>query len=268
MTHYETLGVLPTASFDEIKSAYRTLAKKWHPDKNQGDNAAEAKFKEIQNAYDIIGDPEKRNQYDNPHMGSQHFGFGFANGSGGHGIDEIFRNFEFFARSHAQQANRHINIGCDISLEDAFRGCEVQFTVFEKDIRIKIPEGVDNGTRIRVAGVAESKSNAPPGDLFVIIRLKPHDFLIRQGQTLYSEVDIDAFTAMIGGKISVKTIDGDTIEVDVSKGIQHHSTMNIAERGMPPVGGGQRGDHVIGFNLVIPDLNDQQIELVQKIKAL
>ena len=250
---YSILGVPRTATDEEIKSAYRKLAMEHHPDRNPGDASAVEKFQKISAAYDTLKDPQKRAAMDRP---QQEFNFrsgpfGFAFGGGGVNMDEIFRDF----MSQQRPQNRSYNIQCQIGQMDAFNGCDVQFTLDNRDIRVKIPRGVDNGSRIRVAGAGENvHHDAPPGDVFVLIQINEHPIFKRNNRTIHTEYNLDTLDAILGTKIKVLTIDNQEIEVDVPEQTQQNARLIIPKMGMPAIDGDNdsRGDHIVIINLVTP----------------
>lgn len=279
---YVTLGVSRSSSDDEIKAAYRKLAMKFHPDQNPDKPEAEARFKEINAAYDQIKDSQKRAQHEQTSFGQGGWG-GFRPGGMGGGphhfeftggdfnsMDELLRAFH--QRQHTPQ-NRNFNTTCAISLEDAYNGCEVILKVnqpTERDIRVKIPAGVDNGTRIRVHGAGENSiADQPPGDLHVVIQIIPHPFLERRGRHLYSTVEVSAIDAMLGLGIKVPTIDGDEVEITPPGGFKSGWMVRISNRGVTTVASPNRGDHIVTVVLTIPnELSADQKRLLEDIKRL
>lgn len=275
---YSVLGVARSATDAEIKAAYRKLAIQHHPDKNPGDAASEEKFKEINAAYDKLKDADRRRQHDE----EASFGAtGWANfSSSGPGTFHFrggeFHDFEemmsaFHGRHVAK--NRNFNTTCTISLRDAFRGCEVLLKVHaptEREIRVKVPAGVDIGTRIRIPGAGENViKDQPPGDLYVQVIIQPDPVFARQGKTLFSDVYVSAIDAMLGEAISVPTIDGDTVEITPQPGFQSGWKVRISGRGMPVIASQSRGDHVVTIHLNIPnDLTEEQKKLLSDIKRL
>lgn len=267
---YSILGVSREASDEEIKNAYRKLAKECHPDRNPGDASAEAKFKEIGAAYASIKDGTAQYGGAGGHGGfnPQEFGFNFNFGGphGGANIEDVIRQWA----SHQAQRNRNYNTRCTISFQDAFAGCEITLNIMGKDIKIKIPAGVDNGTKIRVHGAGESvHSQSPPGDLYVNLDVLPDSRFGRDGKTLLREITVDCVEAMLGLKIQTETIDGDTVEFEVQSGVQHGHKYRLAGRGMPLVGTTERGDMIVIVNVSVPrNLTEKQIDLLKEFKGL
>jgi len=268
---YSILGVPRTATDEDIKSAYRKMAMAHHPDRNPGDNAALEKFQKISEAYETLKNPQKRASFDRPQPQHQEFHFhsnpfGFEFNSGGN-INDFFRDF----MSQQRPQNRSFNIQCQISQLDAFNGCDVQFNIENKDIRVRIPRGVDNGSRIKVAGAGENAhANIPPGDIYVLINVIEHPIFKRNGKNIHTEYSIDTLDAILGKKITITTIDNQEIEVDIPALIQTRSTVSIHKKGMPDINGedSSRGDHIVIINLITPTLTDEQISLVKQIKDL
>jgi DnaJ-class molecular chaperone len=234
--HYQTLGVQRNASPEEVKQAYRKLAAKHHPDRG-GD--AE-KFKEVQLAYDTLGDPQKRNQYDHPQPES------FFHGGHGHAdMNDIFGQFfggrnPFDPFSHnRQQRNKTLNMHIEISLEDAFYGKEMMFNVSlpsgrPQTVNVKIPAGVNDGTTLRLAGLGDdSVAHIQRGDLNVSIAIKPHPEFNRQGDDIVKEIKLSCIDAMLGCKKTITSIDGKSLEVNIPPGIQHDQILNAVGYGMP-----------------------------------
>jgi DnaJ-class molecular chaperone len=260
---YSVLGLTKDATDAEIKVAYRKLAMTHHPDQNPGNAEAEAKFKQISAAYEEIKSPEKRMSHDQQGRGQQGFNFGFN----GTNIDDLLRQFHEQA---SRPRNRNFNTQCVIDFNSAFRGCEVALKMPDgREVRLKIPAGVDNGTRIRVQDGGETvHSDQPAGDLFVGIEVTPHPTFGRNGKQLFIETKISAIDAMLGTTVKVPTIDGEELEIQLPAGIQNGHTVRVAERGMPLVNSTIRGDMTVGVGITIPqNLSEKQIELLNEIKA-
>ncbi len=268
--HYETLGVAKNATQDEIKKAYRKLASQHHPDKG-GDTK---KFQEIQTAYDVLSDPQKRSQYDNPqpHF-QQHGGMppGFEDminqmfGGGGFG--------DIFGRRPQPVRNRTLNLQTNISLEEAYQGKDLVANVRlpsgrDQTLEVKIPPGIRNGVTLRLAGVGDdSISNVPRGDIHLTVNVLPHRIFKREDDDLIMDVSINCFEAVLGKKIEFDTIDGKTLETNIPAGIQPGQTLNIQGYGMPNMANSlMKGRLLINVNVTIPTtLTPDQKDALRKI---
>lgn len=267
--YYNILGVGKTADAEEIKRAYRRLASIHHPDK--GGN--KTKFQEIQEAYDILSDPQKRADYDNPAQNS-------FNQFGGvpPGFEDIFSAFgnmggPFSHFFHArQQRNKNLNIQTTISLEESFHGKDLIANIklpSGKDqlIEVKIPQGVQNGITLRLAGMGDdSIPNLPRGDIHLTVNVAPHSKFIRQDDDLISTLEISAIDAMLGKTIQISTIDGKNLEIKVAPGTQPNQTLAVNGYGMPNMRDPRfRGRLLINLTIKIPtDLNSAQKDLLMR----
>lgn len=279
--HYTTLGLSESATPDEIKSAYRNLAKKWHPDLNKDNPDAEATFKQINEAHDILSDPQKRTQYDQQrkfgNMGGSGspFGNGGFNFEFGHGspFDDMIN--QFFGQAFRQQQpakNKDFQFTLNISLEEAFAGKNLPIS-FEvngqaRNIAVNIPAGVQHGTRLRYQGYGDrSINNLPPGDLFVIVSVNDHAVFRRDGPHLHMNLKLDAIAAMLGTKREITSIDGSQIAINIPAGTQPGAILRVAGHGMPVHNSArQRGDMFIAVNISIPkDLTEEQITQLKTI---
>lgn len=274
---YNTLGVQRNATQEEIKLAYRKLASMHHPDRG-GD--AE-KFKEIQIAYDTLSDPNKKTEYDNPGQGFHHFGPGQQGD-----FNDIFAQFfggrpgpgpfDFFGNQRPPQRNRTINLASEITLEDAFSGKELIFNVVlptgkNQTVNIKVPAGINDGTVLRIAGLGDdSIPNLPRGDLHLTVHIRPHNSFRRQGDDLVKDLNVSCIDAMLGCKINVDTIDGKTIEVNITPGIQHGQILGASGYGMPNVNDNRfRGRLLMPINIMIPEnLTEAQKDLLSKFNQV
>ncbi len=256
---YETLGVSRTASDDEITKAYRKLARQFHPDRNPGDKSAETKFKEIQNAYDILSDKAKRANYDRfgsaggPNAG---FGGGFS-GFGGEGgmppnIEEILRqfgmggggpggfSFESFGGSPRQRSRRRpaqpeeVEQDITIPFLAAARGDKIDLNVNGTTVGVTIPAGAKDGQAIRLKGILPDG-----GNLKLKLHVEPHSIFRREGDDLLVEVPISVSEAILGGKVEAPTLAGGTVSVTVPPGTSSGARLRL------------RGQGIVGGNLFV-----------------
>ncbi|NLL99415.1 MAG: molecular chaperone DnaJ [Tepidanaerobacter sp.] len=355
--YYEVLGVSRDATEDEIKKAYRKLARKYHPDVNKEDKDAAEKFKEINEAYEVLKDPEKRARYDQfGHAGVGQGGFdagdfGGFGGFGGFGdfgsdiFDDIFDIFGgSFGRSRRRGPTRGADIRYDleITLEEAAFGAEKEVEIFRMEsckncngtgakpgtmpktcpscggsgqvrrvqnlgpmqftnvttctncggrgtiieepcpkchgrgqskvgrkIKIKVPAGVDTGSQLRMSGEGEpGELGGPPGDLYVVIRVKPHKLFVRQGDDLIYQAPISFVQATLGDEIDVPTLE-EKVKLKIPEGTQPGTRFRLRSKGIPHLRGYGRGDLIVQVEVVIPKkLNDKQKELLVKFAKI
>ncbi len=289
---YTTLGVSRDASDKDIKQAYRRLARTYHPDVNPGDTAAEQKFKEVSEAYNVLGTPESRSKYDQ--FGHQAFSGGFdpfttggrgsynfssgnlrdlfgnAGGTGGSGgfTDSFGSIFEdLFGSGQPRQGrdgNPDLDVekNVDIRFEDAIRGTTIQLRVPRSNgtmdhIQVKIPPGVDTGSRIRVAGKGKaSRHGKPNGDLYIISQIQPHAYFTRDGNDILCDVPVTLGEIILGAKIDVPTIDG-KISMTIPPGTQNGRKFRLRGKGVPFLKGEGQGDQYVHIRVVLPDQLDE-----------
>jgi molecular chaperone DnaJ len=343
---YETLGVSRSASADELKKAYRKLAMQHHPDRNPGNKAAEQKFKEINEAYDVLKDDQKRAAYDR--FGHAAFEQGGGRGPGDFGgfsggfadiFDEMFGEFMGGGRRSQTGPSRgsDLRYNFEISLEDAFRGKQTTirvqtlvacehckgsgaeagsrpiacptcygrgriraqqgfFTIErtcttcqgagrvidnpckacggqgrtrrEKTLSVNIPAGVEDGTRIRLAGEGEAGvRGAPAGDLYIFTTITPHPIFQRDGANIYCRVPISITTAALGGAIEVPSVDGSRTRVTVPAGTQSGHQFRLRGKGMTVLRSPARGDMFIEAVVETPvNLTKRQQELLRELE--
>jgi molecular chaperone DnaJ len=326
--YYEILGVPRNASDQEVKSAYRKLALRYHPDRNPSDKAAEDRFKEAAEAYSVLGDAEKRQRYD----AYGHAGLG---GAGGAGFDpSIFADFsdilgDFFGfadvfgrRRGGPRRGADLRYNLEISFEEAAFGTETHIQIpradtcsacggsgaapgtkptscptcggagqvtyqqgffsvartcgrcrgsgkivasqckqcqgqgqvrIERRLQIRIPAGVDTGSQLRISGEGEpGTTGAPPGDLFVVLRVQDHPFFKRDGTSLFCEVPASVTQATLGATLEVPTLDGGTAKVNLHEGTQPGTVLKVKGQGVPQLGGKGRGDLHVLVRVVVP----------------
>lgn len=276
MDYYSTLGVNRNATEDDIKTAYRKMAMKHHPDR--GGN--ETKFKQISEAYEILSDPQKKQMVDmgvDPnaqpmHRGAQHqqgpFEFHFNTGNFG----DIFGNFGF-GGGRPMTRNKTININVDLSLEDVLRGKDLDAELAvpggkKKIINISIPAGIDGGQQIRYQGMGDASiAGIPPGDLLVNIRVLPHAVFMRQGDSLLVERTISVWDAMLGCNLELHTLDGKKLNIAVPAGSQPETVLSCRNEGLPNMRNRQRGNLLIKIKVDVPrNLSANQTAAVENLK--
>lgn len=275
--HYQTLGIDKSATQDQIKTAYRKLASKHHPDKG-GDTSV---FQKIQAAYEVLGDPAKRSEYDNPR---QKFGPEFQFRSSGMSqadFEEILRNFggfggfeNIFGQHHTPRRNRTLNLQTSISLEDAFNGKDLVANIQlpngkDQVINVKIPAGINDGTTLRLRELGDdSIPGIARGDVHLTVNVLPHDEYQRTGDDLIKEVCINAFDAMLGTTVTINTLDKKTFNVTINPGVQHGTILAIQGHGMPHMQDPRfKGRILLKINVLIPDnLTDHQKDLIRQAK--
>jgi len=343
--YYEALGVSRDSGQEEIKKAYRKLARKYHPDVNPDDETTAEKFKEIQEAYDVLSDPQKRQQYDQfghaqegfAGFGGQQGGFGGQRGFGFEDFEDIFESFfggfgGFGRRRPGPERGKHLQVEIEITLEEAARGLEREIriprtetcedcggtggrkgtstqtcsacdgtgqqkfvrntaygrfvnvqtcqacggegrviddpcpecrgqgrVVRERVVNVKVPAGVDNGNRLRVAGEGETGTRGgPPGDLYVFVRVKPHKQFTREGDDLIYNLPLSYPRAALGAEVEVPTLEDNT-RLRVPAGTQPNAQFRIKGKGMPRLKGMGKGDLKVRVKVEVPrKLNAEQ----------
>ena len=306
--YYETLGVSKTASEDEIRSAFRKLARKYHPDVAKDKKTAEEKFKHINEAYEVLSDPEKRRKYDQlgenwnqpggfqppPQWGDgQPGGFRWGGGEnggvefefGGTGFSDFFEAFFGGGRGRSAfggfgqrgtMAERGSDVEADImvTLEEALHGSTRQVSLRRagskktETYQVKIPRGVREGQRIRLAGQGEAgEGGGKSGDLFLRVRLARHPDFSVEGSDLVHEVKIAPWQAVLGDQIIVPTLEGNA-RLKLPPGTQGAQRFRLRERGLPGVSG-QRGDLYVAVQISVPKkLSEREREIWEQLAQL
>lgn len=283
--YYADLGVNKDASAKEIKTAFRKLAQKHHPDRG----GKEADFKKINEAYETLSDTNKKAQYDA--MGSGNFtgqsGFThrgqqspFTGGFNPHDPDS-FNDFihtvfgRGFGQYQQQAVNHNITVQYEISLEDAYTGLEKQLDInlpsgTVRSIHVKIPPGVNDGSKLRFAGLGDnSQSTVPPGDLIVIVRILNSSKWHRRNDDLITTIKVNALDAILGCEVKFKHIDKKFISVKIPAGTQPNAKIRLKGKGLTSTRTGQHGNLILLVEVIIPSkLNNEQIELYKSIRDM
>jgi curved DNA-binding protein len=283
--YYKLLGVERTASAEDIKKAYRNLARKFHPDRNPGDKDAESRFKQINEAYEVLSDSEKRAKYDQLGTGYQNWqragGNANTNWGGDYNFDQPGGGFQdifsqFFGGNRARETykqpirGRDLEQPIEITLEEAYHGTERVLNRANKRRTIRIPAGAREGIKIRVAGEGESGyAGGQQGDLYLVVTVKPHPNYEVRGEDLHTELKIPLFTAVLGGEVVVTTLSGD-VKLRIPAGTQSGQTFRISGRGMPnPKQAEERGNLFARVMIQIPtNLSGQEMALFEQLAAM
>ena len=296
--YYKVLGVDRKATPDEIKKTFRKLAMKYHPDQNKDNKQAEEKFKEINEAYEVLSDPEKRERYDqlgssysqwqsrgeNPgnfnwdqwqtgargQSGQVDFN-DFGEGFGGFSdfFSAIFGGMPTGGRTQTRQPARPLAFEqrVQITLEEAYRGSQRTFQIDNRKIEVKIPAGSKTGTKVRVSGAGPSTSSRQKSDLYLVLEVMPNNRYVIKGNDLTTEVNVDLYTAVLGGTVTVNTLSGD-VHLTIPAGTQPGQKFRLAGRGMPLLKSPQSfGDLYANVKIAIPKkLSEKQKKLFEDLK--
>lgn len=315
--YYATLGLAKTASDKEIKQAFRKLARKYHPDVNPGDKSAEARFKEINEANEVLADPEKRKKYDElganwrmyeqaqpgPRGGGHPFAGQWGAPGAGQGYramspEEMAEMFEggdspfsdffttFFggqepggdprtrARRQRRTRGRDVEHEIELDLEDALRGTVqrlgIQHDGQQRNVEVRIPAGVTDGSRVRVQGEGERGGDAGHGDLYLRVKLRPHATFERKGRDLYLKVRVSVPTAVLGGEVDVQTLAGKSLRLRIPAGTQSGQLLRLRSHGLPTTAkDGESGDLYATVDIGVPQApSEEERRLYQALAAL
>ena len=280
--YYKILGVTKTATAKDIKNAYRKLARKHHPDLNPNDKEAKKNFQQINEANEVLSDPEKRKKYDLHGDDWQHAeeyekarqyqgqsantrGQRYSGGQSESDFSDFFESMFGGATSSGRSRQvkyrgEDINAELHLNLIDAYKTNKQTLSVNGKNIRITIPAGIENGQTIKITGHGgPGKNNGPDGDLYITFSIANHNSIKRLGSNLYATVDIDLYTAVLGGEITVETLNG-KVKLNVKPETQNGSKIKLKGKGFPVYKNeGQFGDLFVTYNIKIPsNLTDKQ----------
>jgi DnaJ-class molecular chaperone len=300
---YEVLGVPRGASAAAIKSAFRKLAKKHHPDSNKNDPKAAERFSELNTANEILGDEDKRKQFDRGEIdaegkprftgfpgggaaggragagGFESYTFRSGTGGGAGGFEDILNSMFANAGRGRGGAGRaspfefdtggvgldlDLKVAMSVSLEEAVKGGEKRVRLpTGKELNVKIPAGVTEGQQIRLRGQGETAQGHPPGDLLITVNIAPHPFFKVDGGDIRVELPITLYEAVLGGKVRVPTLGG-AVELSIPKNTSSGRTFRLKGKGLPKAGG-TSGDLFVTTRIMLPDGNDADLEaLMQK----
>ncbi|MUH37131.1 J domain-containing protein [Zobellia amurskyensis] len=290
--YYKVLGVTKSATEKDIKKAYRKMARKYHPDVNPNDAAAEKKFKEVNEANEVLGNTEKRKKYDQygkdwmhaeqfekakaqqgSRGGGQQYGQDFGGGDFSDFFESMFGGGGGFSQRGGQQARfrgQDLNAQLRLNLYDAFKTQKQTLTVNGKNIRLTIPAGIENGQTIKIPGHGgPGRNGGPKGDLYLKFIIDNNTPFKRDGNNLYKDVDVDLYTAILGGEITVDTFDGKA-KLKIKPETQSGTKVKLKGKGFPIYKKeGQFGDLYITYNIKTPtNLSDKEKELFTQLASL
>ena len=274
---YQTLGVKKDASQDEIQKAYRRLAKKLHPDLNPGNKQAEEQFKEVSQAYDLLGDADKRARFDRGEIDAsgaerprQRYYRDFAEGASSYATDSGFADFgtddflsEIFglqARGNLRMRGQDVQYRLPLGFLDAINNGKQQLTLPDGSVLdVTIPPGTRDGQILRLRGKGRPGiGGGPPGDALIEIEVRPHHVFTRKGDDIHAELPISLKEAVLGGKVKVPTPSG-AVTMTVPKWSNTGTVLRLKGQGVPKPGGG-RGDEYVTLKVMLPERLDSELE--------
>lgn len=324
--YYRILGISRTATDKDIKQAYRRLARQYHPDVNPGNKSAEDRFKGVNEAYEVLSDPDKRKKYDQygdrwqdaerfadaarqqggewrftQRQGADNFNYG------GEDLESLFGDImggrmggTFRQRTARPRVGQNVEYPLEVTLEEAYNGTmrnislqtEVPCSACRgtgriqglpcsvcrgagvipqvKRIEVKIPAGVTNGSRVRIAGKGEpGPAGGTPGDLYLVISVRPHNLFERKDDDLYVSVSVPLTTAMLGGEVQVPTLKGTKLALRIPSETQNERVFRLTGQGMPHLGDASRGDLLVSIKVILPaGLSSEERALFNRLREL
>lgn len=287
--YYKVLGVSPTASESDIKKAYRKLAKKYHPDVNKNDPQAEERFQAINEANEVLSNPEKRKKYDEygehwrhadeyeaqrkeyEARGNNYGGFDFGDyNSRGGGFSDFFEQlFGSMSGSRAQeQRGQDLQATLNVTLRDAATTHQQTFAINGESIRITLPAGIADGQKIRLRGRGAKTANGKRGDLYITFHIEPDPLFERKGDDLLLTASADIYTLLLGGNVQVPTLNGN-VRINIKAGTPPDSKLRLKGKGFPKYRKeNECGDLIVTLKMTMPTLNEQQKELLKQMRGL
>lgn len=294
--YYKILGVPKTASADEIKKAYRKLAVKYHPDKNQNDKVAEEKFKEVNEANEVLGDPEKRKKYDELGENWQHYQQGAGKtgqdfdwskwsgqqsgpfqGQAGQFDEGDFSDFfesifggRFQGAGNRKRKGQDYRAEISISLEEAYHGTSRQLDLGDQKLQFQLKPGVADGQQLRLKGKGGIGQNGgESGDIYLTVQVNEHPHFERKENDLYSSIPVDLYTAVLGGSVLIRTLKA-TTRIHLPAGTQNGKVLRLRGMGMPVFGKAETfGDLYAKVNVILPEkLSEQELSLFKQLSNL
>ena len=261
---YKVLGVSKDVSDAELKKTYRKLSRKYHPDTNPGDAKAEAKFKEISEAYSVLSDSKERAEYDqmramgpgprfNPGAGGQQYAGGFPGGANmGGGFEDVFANlFGGGGFNRGPQRGSDLTMSSTLDFIDGVKGTQLKVRLGSGETTIKIPAGVQDGQKIKIAGKGQQSPNGgPAGDLIISVTIKPHPVFTRDGNNLRITVPVTFAEAVLGATIQVPTLGGEPVKLKVAPGTPNGRVLRVKGRGV--VTSKVEGDLLATVEIAVP----------------
>jgi molecular chaperone DnaJ len=276
---YKILGIGKSASGDEIKKKYRSLARELHPDKTKGDSALEEKFKAVSEAYDILSDGKKRAEYDQaremferggmrtPHNGQHFQGGEFGDMFGGGNPQDIFANLFGGGGRRGPRKGQDLQTEATITFKEAAFGTTLELRLSadggpSQNISARVPAGVNDGAKIRVKGKG-SMGDAGPGDLFILLHVKPHALFSRKGENIAITVPVSFTEAALGADIKVPTLTGEEVTLRLAPGTSNGRVLRVKGRGI--IKGATTGDLLVTVEVQVPaKLEGAALEALQK----
>ncbi len=316
--YYQILGINKNATTNEIKRAYRSLARKYHPDINPGDKSSEEKFKEINEAYEVLSDPDKRQKYDRfgeqwqyaeqfvrPEQGSIKWDFSqggraFESSDFGSIFGDLFGDLgTSFRAGQYTRRGQDLSYPVEVTLEEAYHGCQRTIQLQEdnpctacggtgrvgrracamcngsgkaanlKRLEVKIPPGVKDGSKIRIAGQGNTGyAGGTKGDLYLVVEVLPHQSFERKEDDLYIEIFVPLVTAMLGGEVQVPSLDG-KVALKIPAETQNGKGFRLRGKGMPRLNDSSYGNMFARVKVVLPtNLTEEEKQLFERLRSL